>query len=148
MLFKRNAGFTLMEIVVVIALIGVAATVIIGLVDPVTQFKKTHDARRKADLRQIQSALELYRNDQGTYPATLPACRSTLSVGTAIYIQRIPCDPRNTGQHTYRYTSVGGNTYSLFSCLENTRDADRDTTNNATYCTGGTTNWSYTVINP
>ena len=42
----RQAGFTLVEIVLVIALIGVTATLLISLVNPVQQFKKSNDAKR------------------------------------------------------------------------------------------------------
>ena len=149
--WKYLRGFTLVEIVLVIALIGISATTIISLVNPVQQFKKANDAKRKADLTQIQAALELYRADQNFYPNSLPACGSALIVGTTTYIQRVPCDPRNTGQFRYTYVgipAVNPTTYSLFACLENTADPAKDTSNNATYCTGGTTNWSYTLRNP
>ncbi|HSA84275.1 MAG TPA: prepilin-type N-terminal cleavage/methylation domain-containing protein [Patescibacteria group bacterium] len=145
---EKLRGFTLIEIVLVIALIGVTASVVISLVNPVQQFKKANDAKRKADLTQLQAALELYRADQDTYPDSLPACGSSLVGGTATYLQRIPCDPRNTGQFMYNYERLTFNTYQLIACLENTTDINKDATNNTTYCEGDTTNWSYTVTNP
>lgn len=145
--FSFQKGFTLVEIVLVIALIGLTGTLLVSLVDPVQQFKKSNDAQRKADLRQLQAVFELYRADQGDYPATLPSCGSPLTAGTTTYLQKVPCDPKNTGQFTYQYTG-GGNTYTLIACLENVRDPQKDATNNAASCTGGTTNWSYTLTNP
>ena len=145
---RYERGFTLIEIVLVITLIGLMATLLISLVDPVRQFQKSNDARRKADLHQIQAVLELYRTDQGQYPAVLPACGSALTGGTTTYLQKIPCDPKNTGQFQYQYTSSGANTYSLVACLENVRDPQKDATNDSVHCTGGTTNRSYTVTNP
>lgn len=156
---KKNAGFTLVEIVLVIALIGVSATAIISLIDPVQQFRKTNDAKRKSDLRQLQSALELYRADQGAYPVAGAwpglTCGNSLSSGVATYMQKIPCDPlqsspQNTGNFYYIYGS-DGSYYRLVACLENIRDPQKDAVNfnygSGTYC-NGTTNWSYTLMNP
>jgi prepilin-type N-terminal cleavage/methylation domain-containing protein len=145
--FSLSAGFTLIEIVLVIALIGLTSTLLISLVNPVQQFKKANDAQRKADLRQLQAVFELYRADQGQYPPTLPVCGAALTSGTVTYLRKVPCDPKNTGQFRYTYTPTI-NTYTLTACLENVRDPQKDTTNNALSCTGGTTNWSYTLNNP
>jgi prepilin-type N-terminal cleavage/methylation domain-containing protein len=156
-IFKQR-GFTLVEIILVIALIGVTASIVVTLIDPVRQFRKANDAKRKADLRQFQAALELYKADQGVYPtpATWPGytCGSPLVEGGTTYMQKMPCDPRNSGNHIYRYTevNVSGNTYSLISCLENIQDTERDQPNRpnpsgGTYCSGSTQT-SYTLNNP
>lgn len=141
----KNKGFSLIELLIVMAIIGVLATLITANFAGVRN--KTRDAQRKADLKQLQLALETYRTDQGAYPNSLAACGSALTSGGTTYIQKIPCDPLNTGQNIYRYSSTG-TAYTLIACLENTNDSQKDTTNNATYCTGGTTNWSYTLTNP
>lgn len=139
-------GFTLIELLIVVAIIGVLATLVMANLSGVRQ--KSRDTLRKSDLAQIQAALELYRADQATYPPSpLPACGSALTVGTTTYIQKIPCDPMNTGQHVYNYVSTGIS-YTLVACLENTNDTKKDAANNATYCTGGGTNWSFTLTNP
>jgi type II secretion system protein G len=142
----RNKGFTLIELLIVIAIIGVLATLIMANFLGVRN--RARDATRKSDLKQIQLALETYRADQGSYPiAPLPACGSPLTSGATTYMQKIPCDPLNTGQQIYRYTAAG-TTYTLVTCLENVNDSQKDATNNASYCAGGSTNWSYTLINP
>lgn len=145
-----HAGFTLIEIVLVIALLGISASVVISLINPAQQFKKANDAKRKADLKQLQAALELYRADQDEYPdEPLPNCGSPLvNTSGTIYIQKIPCDPKNTPPHVYTYSKTTPNTYSIFACLENSTDRDKDESNNDTYCAGGEANWSYTVTNP
>jgi general secretion pathway protein G len=129
-----SRGFTLVEIILVIA----CASVVITLVDPVKQFQKSNDAKRKSDLRQIQAALELFRADNGTYPlfGTGGACNTimgwsiasdiscALSGGSTVYMNTIPKDPK-TGVSCpgYLYSS-NGSEYNLFTKLENTRDPD------------------------
>lgn len=63
-------GFTLIEILIVIVLIGVLST--IGLETFQSAQKKGRDAQRKSDLSQVQKALELYYNDKNQYPGSNP----------------------------------------------------------------------------
>lgn len=136
-----HKGFTLIEVILVIALIGVLSTVLITLINPLQQFRKARDVERKSDLRQIQTALELYRSDQAAYPAALPACNASFTGnGGAVYLQTMPCDPQSNAQYTY---TLVGNTYALVGCLENTNDTQKDAVN-----TCGAGRWSYTVKNP
>ncbi|MBI2195693.1 MAG: type II secretion system protein [Candidatus Levybacteria bacterium] len=73
---KREKGFTLVELLIVIAIIGVLTTLLMANFIGVRQ--RARDAQRKSDLRQIQSALELYRSDQGSYPQILPNCQNSI----------------------------------------------------------------------
>ena len=59
----QNKGFTLIELLVVIAIIGLLASII--LVSLNSARSKARDAKRKADLYQLQTALEEYINDNG-----------------------------------------------------------------------------------
>jgi len=141
-------GFTLIELLVAISIIGILSSFLLANFIGVRQ--RSRDGVRKSDLRQIQSALELYRSDQGSYPSSLPACTSFLKdpSNTVTYMQKIPCDPSG-GTAVYTYSSSSPySTYFLVACLENTNDSQKDTSNNASYCTGGTTNWSYTLQSP
>jgi len=59
-------GLTLIEVMVVIGIIGILAAVI--AVNAVESGKISRDAKRQADLRMLQSAVELYKNKNGRYP--------------------------------------------------------------------------------
>ena len=61
-----SKGFTLIELLVVIAIIGVLASTVLASVNSARI--KARDARRKADLKQISLALELYYDAYGAYP--------------------------------------------------------------------------------
>lgn len=140
-------GFTLIELLIVIAIIGVLMGLIAANLAGIRQ--RARDSQRKSDLRQIQSAVEIYRSDQGLYPNStipgqFPTCGNAFQVVSTIYMQKIPCDPQTGSAYTY---SSNASTYSLIACLENLNDSQKDTTNTAP-CTGGTTNWSYTLRNP
>ena len=131
---KPLRGFTLMELLIVIAIIALLTTFTVA--NFLTGRNRARDAQRKSDLRQIQAALELYRADQGSYPASFPACGSSLTGGGVTYMQKVPCDPANSGQHIYTYVYTGTE-YKLVSCLENTNDKQKDASNDTVYCAGG-----------
>ena len=146
----NGAGFTLIELLVVIATISGLAGLLVANFVGIRQ--RGRDAQRKSELRQIQSALELYRSDNGIYPLTaaFPTCPNQF-VGTGptppVYMQKIPCDPlQNT---SYTYSSTDGRTYTIYACLENTNDSNRDA-NDATAGDRCTTSGvvSYTLTNP
>jgi type II secretion system protein G len=143
---NKNKGFTLIELLVVLAIIGVLSSFL--LANLIGAKSRARDAQRKSDMRQMQAAFELYRSDQGTYPpAPLPACGAGLVNGGTTYMQKIPCDPLNSGQFKYNYTTTGA-TYNLVACLENVNDSQKDIPNNGAYCSGGGTDWSYSLTNP
>ncbi|MBI3069820.1 MAG: type II secretion system protein [Candidatus Levybacteria bacterium] len=118
-------GFTLVELLVVMMIIGVLFAVLLVNFKGVKE--RSRDGQRKSDLRQIQSALELYRADQdrGAYPTALSSCGSSLTRGSpaVTYMQKIPCDPRSTTSYQY---SSSGTVYCLRACLENVNDGERD----------------------
>ena len=146
---KNSRGFTLIELLIVIAIIGVLATLL--MVNFIGVRQRARDAQRKSDIRQIQSALEFYRSDNGFYPRSnlnqFPACKSPLTYtppggNTTTYMQTVPCDPStNTG---YTYTSTDWISYTMVACLENVSDSQADTTK-VSSCT---TPASFTVKNP
>lgn len=62
----EKSGFTLIELLVVIAIIGILASVVLASLSQARN--KAKDAKRISDMKQIQTALELYYNDNGRYP--------------------------------------------------------------------------------
>lgn len=63
---KNKKGFTLIELLVVIAIIGLLST--LAVVSLSAARERARDAKRLADLRNIQGAMEIYASEQGVYP--------------------------------------------------------------------------------
>ena len=63
---KKHLGFTLIELLVVISIIGFLATASMVVFNSVRM--KSRDAKRVADLKQIQTVLEIFYDQQGRYP--------------------------------------------------------------------------------
>ncbi|MEK7560415.1 MAG: prepilin-type N-terminal cleavage/methylation domain-containing protein [Patescibacteria group bacterium] len=83
---RMRRGFTLIELLVVIAIIGILASIVFSSINQAR--RKSRDARRLADLKQIQQALELYFDDFRQYPADIII--PTLS---PTYMTTVPDDP-------------------------------------------------------
>lgn len=134
-------GFTLVELVVVIAIIAILTSV--GLVSYTDFNRRARDARRKADLEVIRQALELYRADNGVYPdggwwgsayQTDWATFQT-AIGTD-HISQLPVDPINNatgnpgpcgteGSQRYNYRSISsGQGYILTAIMEDESSND------------------------
>lgn len=106
----KRAGFTLIELLVVIAIIGILVTIVTSSF--LTAQKQTRDSRRKADLEQIRQALETYRSENGSYPAS---AGWTTTLESAGFITKVPSDPGNS---TYAYSRDTATTYRLCAALE------------------------------
>lgn len=110
---KINKGFTLVELLVVMMIISI----LIGLALVTYQGaqKSSRDGRRKADLEQIRSALEMCRTDSGSYPSTI---YPNISCGTPsqTYLSETPKDPLT--QDDYYYLKTDSYTYILCAYLE------------------------------
>lgn len=122
-----ESGFTLIELIVVIGIIAILSSMLIAIINPVSQFEKARDAQRKSDLTQIQKELEQYYQDTGHYPSSTNTFQiigingGTISFGTSNtsnwpYANQLPQDP-NVNSRTYVYYSTG-QSYWLYASLE------------------------------
>lgn len=115
-------GFTLIELLVVVSLIGILATLVVANMNSARE--RARDATRKSDLRNIQTALRLYYNDNVGYA---PLAEMTAAWGGAwakngvTYMNLLPKDPLSPAQD-YVYTFVDSDDYLLSACLENKSD--------------------------
>lgn len=154
---KRKLGFTLIELLIVIAIIGVLATLL--MVNFVGVRQRARDAQRKSDLRQIQSALEIYRSDNGNYPAStnntlVGNCSGSLGNAgcTTIYLKTIPADVSGSSYYNggsyYFFSDGSSGNYTLGACLENGGDNDRqDTSSSPSGSNTGCSSNRYYVLN-
>lgn len=160
---QLDKGFTLIELLVVIAIIGILASLITANFIGVRQ--RARDTQRKSDLRQLQSALELYKSDVGNYPfgfsnysvTNTSSCTTSSRVsfvsGNVTYMSKVPCDPLTSSGYdsgNYYYYSANGTAYTLAACLENSNDSDTDTTATPPSPSGGScsTGKYYVLNNP
>lgn len=116
---KKNKGFTLIELLVAMTIM--AMLMAIALVSYQGARKSARDGRRRADLEQIRSALEMCRTDAGSYPNTIydneGNISCTVDVESQIYLTGTPKDPFTTDEYYYSPDAVN-NTYSLCAFLE------------------------------
>ncbi len=143
----RSGGFTLVELMVVIVIIGILTS--IGIFAFQSSQQKSRDSRRKSELSQVAKALEMYNNDVGSYPAsgtgadegTMKGCGDTTKTvcawGTsfanttkATYMIKLPVDPTSGRTYYYEKVSTG---YRLYARLENLQDLSIPTIGSKTY---------------
>ena len=127
-------GFTLIEILIVVAIIALlASSVLIGFAPAQRQGR---DTRRIGDLRQVQYALELYYSKCGYYPGSAQAgtpCGNfsqvstwaTLSAaltGSNIGVPKVPNDPSSSRTYLYGTDNIGSS-YVIGAVLEDTNSS-------------------------
>ena len=135
---SKYRGFTLIEILIVIAIIGILATIIIVFLNSARVSAK--NSERTTDVRTIKTGLEMYANDHGgNYPSTMTGggggggtrqtyglnpCASTGIVGrtdwipgivSGGYISKLPSDPDGLAINTTDTTAGCNNTYMYTS---------------------------------
>lgn len=139
----NSAGFTLVELLVVISIIGLLST--FAVVSLNSARIKSRDALRKGDMAQVRTALNVYYDAHGVYPYCdganldmewevadgLPVGGATLENGSICYrdvlgaaltayprplLDRMPTDPKNEGN---KLTADGGNDLYLYRYIAN-----------------------------
>jgi len=96
---RGEEGFTLVELMVVIVIIGLLATVV--LINVLPSQDKAMQTKARADIATLEQAMEMYRLDHFSYPADLNALVQPPPGGDATryrtggYIKKLPSDPWN-----------------------------------------------------
>ncbi len=119
---RKEKGFSFIEILVVVTIIGIIST--IGLVTYTEFLKQSRDAKRKGDIEQIRAAIEIYKSNNNTYPTIditnqtdicddMPACASGV-----YYLRKVPDDPKNDTYEYVYFSPPGGTDYTLCAFLE------------------------------
>ena len=120
-LLARTRGFTLIELLVVIAIIAMLASIILSSLN--TARSKSRDARREADLKEMQTAVEQYMSDSNGVPPT------SLATLVPKYMPALPLDPYANTTNSYGYaadTTTGH--YCIGTKLENAAPSSAATT--------------------
>jgi general secretion pathway protein G len=118
-------GFTLIELMVVVVILGVLATLVVPKV-----MNKPEQARRtkaKVDIRSIQTALSMFKADTGRFPTTAEGLQALVTnpgiKGFAAdgYLERVPTDPWGK-KYVYISPGVHSKEYDLKSCGKDGED--------------------------
>lgn len=133
----KKSGFTLVELLVVISIIGILTMVTVGSFSE--SQKKSRDAARKANLRSLSESLNLFYADNGYFPSdepddpkglpTLIGNEKELSVidssgKTVVYMKKLPSE-KTTKQILYdASTPTSAKAFRLYTNLENDKDKD------------------------
>ncbi len=140
-MFKTKKGFTLIELLVVIAIIGILASVVLASLNSAR--RKSRDARRVADIKQIQLALELFFDANRHYPTGLYGTTADTGLTFGGYMPTVSFDPLGTNvQYSYGYSAVTDPIYyhlgaSLEELTNPALSSDKDCDSVAGTCPAG-----------
>lgn len=100
-ILRKQRGFTLVEVMVVVVILGILATIIVPKI--MSRPEQARIVKAKQDILAIQSALDLYKLDNGVYPTTDQGLHALVAKPTANpiprnwksdgYLQKLPIDP-------------------------------------------------------
>ncbi len=106
---SKTAGFTLIEILLVVVIIGMLAT--IAAINVPKFLGQGRESKAKADVSSISTALHLYNMNEGKYPGSL----SALQEGNDPYMQSLPKDPWGRDYQYSSSSSRKGLRFEVFS---------------------------------
>ncbi len=116
-------GFTLVELMIVITVIAILAT--IAVVSFTRVQKQARDTKRKAEVKSLETALQAYYTEKNTYPVQAVSADIATALATPLtstYINAMPISPNGVpatnANSAYHYVSVDGSKYGLCAGLE------------------------------
>jgi general secretion pathway protein G len=117
-----QTGFTLVEIMVVVVILSVLATIVVPKI--MSRPDQAREAKVQQDIRVLEAQLNLYRLDNFSYPTTDQGLEALVSRPSDLpkgakwkgggYLDRVPKDPWGTPYHYLQPGSHGGE-YDLYS---------------------------------
>ncbi len=159
---EQNKGFTLIELMVVIAVIAVLAGALMLAINPNSIVQKGRDAKRIQDIDTLAKAINLaLANSEITLAAYGTSCSTCTSAtgslvvdgtgyvkftiptgktGLSVFLATLPSDPTNTGNYVYRFgsTTTGFELNCAFEHPDNQTRVTTDGGNSATLYEIGT----------
>ena len=121
---KKN-GFTLVEILIVMAILVMMSAIMIGIFNTIGVTAKGRDAQRKKDLNRIKVAFEEYFNDKGYFPTDYDSWNIKVNCKSGVFVPYLtswPCDPN--GEPYDIHVQVETNKFRIITNLENKKDKD------------------------
>lgn len=125
---KQDGGFTLVEILVTLSLLGIMVGMVLVVLNPASYRQKARDGRRQSDLQVVAGAIEMYYAQQSVYPSGTDAANLNTALansggawtaGGVTYLSRTPKDPSGGAYPAYCYTPNGSG-YLLCTQMEGT----------------------------
>jgi prepilin-type N-terminal cleavage/methylation domain-containing protein len=127
----RSFGFTLVEVLIVVGILGILSGLSIMILDPAGIKGKARDGVRVNDLAVVKGALEQYYAEHNIYPAQ---GTFTFGVEWVGYLKSVPKDPLGTDEYCYQRPAADTQNYVLCATMEDGRNDKNAVTGCGTHC--------------
>ena len=129
---RAQQGFTLIEIMVVIVILGILAAVVVPKI--MSRPEEARIAKAKQDIRALETAMDLYKLDNFNYPTTEQGIEALVVLPTTppvpkryreeAYLKKVPMDP---WQNPYQFLNPGEHgAIDIFSLGPDQQQSDDD----------------------